>query len=33
MWDGRVVDKMEEAVGRFSMSCKFKNLVDNFEWA
>jgi len=33
MWDRRVADKMEEAVGRFSMSCKFKNVVDNFEWA
>ena len=23
MWDTRVVNKMEEAVGRFSVSCKF----------
>ena len=30
MWDNRVVDKVEEAVGRFSVSCKFKNVVDHF---
>ena len=33
MWDNRVVDKVEEAVGHFSVSCKFKNVVDNFVWA
>ena len=33
MWDNRVVDKVEEAVGRFSVSCKFKNAVDHFVWA
>ena len=33
MWDNRVVDKVEEAVGRFSVSCKFKNVVDHFVWA
>ena len=33
MWDNRVVDKVEEAVGRFSVSCKFKNVVDHFFWA
>ena len=25
MWDNRVVEKLEEAVGHFSVSCKFKN--------
>ena len=33
MWDNRVVDKVEEAVGCFSVSCKFKNVVDHFVWA
>ena len=33
MWDNRVVEKLEEAVGRFSVSCKFKNVVDQFVWA
>ena len=32
MWDTRVVDKMEEVVGRFLVSCKFKSVVDLFEW-
>lgn len=30
MWDRRVVDKIEETAVRFSVSCKFKNVVDNF---
>ena len=33
MWDNKVVDKVEEAVGCFSVSCKFKNVVDHFVWA
>nr|XP_023925825.1 uncharacterized protein LOC112037243 [Quercus suber] len=33
IWDTRVVDKVEEAVGRFTVSCKFKSVVDHFEWA
>ncbi|XP_050259852.1 uncharacterized protein LOC126704907 [Quercus robur] len=33
MWDNRVVDKVEKAVDRFSVSCKFKNMVDHFVWA
>ena len=33
MWDNKVVDKVEEAVGCFSVSCKFKNMVDHFVWA
>ena len=33
MWDNRVVEKLEEAVGHFSVSCKFKNVVDQFVWA
>jgi hypothetical protein len=27
------VEKIDEAVGHFSMSCKFRNVVDNQEWA
>ena len=33
MWDRRVVEKVEEVVGHFSVSCKFKNVDDHFEWA
>ena len=33
MWDSRVVEKLEEAVGHYSVSCKFKNVGYNFEWA
>ena len=32
MWDTRVVNKMEEAVGRFSVSCKFTSASDQFVW-
>ncbi|KAL4644003.1 hypothetical protein ACB092_02G132300 [Castanea dentata] len=33
MWDRRVVEKVKEAVGHFSVSCKFKNVGNQFEWA
>ena len=33
MWDSRVVDKVDEAVGCFSISYKFKNVADHFIWA
>ena len=36
MWDRRVVEKVEEAMGFFfffPVSCKFKNVSDHFEWA
>ena len=33
MWDRRVVKMIEEAVGFFSISCRFKNISDQFEWA
>lgn len=33
LWDGRVVEKVEEAVGQFSVSCKFQNVEDQFVWA
>ena len=32
MWDRTMVEKIDEAVGRFFVSCKFKNVVDNFVW-
>ena len=32
MWDRKVVE-IKEAVGRFSVTCRFKNVVDQFEWA
>ena len=32
MWDKRVVEKVEDAVGQFSVSCKFKNVADQKEW-
>ena len=33
MWDSGVVENLEEAVGHYSVSCRFKNVGDNFEWA
>ena len=33
MWDWRAMEKVEEAVERFSVSCRFKNVGDQFEWA
>jgi exonuclease III len=32
MWDKRVVERMEEAVGTLSLSLKFKNIADQFDW-
>ena len=33
MWDRRVVAMTDSAVGHFSISCKFRNVVDQKEWA
>ena len=33
MWDRRVVEKIDEAVGLFSVSCKFRSIGDQHEWA
>ena len=33
MWDQRAVEKVEEAVGCFSVSCRFKNVGNQFKWA
>ena len=30
MWDTQVVNKVEEAVGRFSVSCRFTSVSDQF---
>ena len=32
MWDKRVVKKVDEAAGYYSLSCKFRNVLDQFEW-
>ena len=32
MWDKRLVEKVEDAVGFFSVSCKFKNVEDQKIW-
>ena len=33
MWDTRAVNKVEEAVGRFSVSCRFTSVSDQYVWA
>ena len=33
IWDRGVVEKVEEAVGHYLVSCMFKNVGDQFEWA
>jgi exonuclease III len=33
MWDRRVVEKIEEYVGEFSVACSFRNVEDGFSWA
>ena len=32
MWDKRVVEKVKDSVGQFSVSCKFKNVADQKVW-
>ena len=32
MWDIRVVEKLDEAVGYYSVSCKFWSVIDSHEW-
>ena len=29
MWDRKVLEKLEDVVGQFSVSCKFRNIEDN----
>ena len=33
IWDCRVVEKVEEVVVHYLVSCMFKNVGDQFEWA
>ena len=33
MWDTRVVEKIDDAMGHFSVSCKFCSVIDHQEWA
>ena len=33
MWDKRVVEKIEDFVGEYSVACSFKSVEDNFLWA
>ncbi|XP_050290362.1 uncharacterized protein LOC126728608 [Quercus robur] len=33
MWDTQAMNKVEEAVGQFSVSCRFTNVSDQFVWA
>ena len=32
MWDTRVVEKLEDVVGLFSVSCKFRGVSSGFIW-
>lgn len=32
MWDHRVVEKLEEVVGQYLVSYRFKNVSDQLEW-
>jgi hypothetical protein len=31
MWDRRVVEKIDEVVGDFSISCRFRSVIDQFD--
>ncbi len=31
MWDKRVMEKVDEAIGHYSFSCKFRNVADHYE--
>ena len=33
MWDTWMVEKIDEAIGHDFVSCKFRNVVDQHEWA
>jgi exonuclease III len=33
MWDKRVVSSLEREVGVYLAACRFKNVVDGYEWA
>jgi hypothetical protein len=33
MWDRRVVEKIEDCVGRYVVACLFRSVTENWEWA
>jgi hypothetical protein len=33
MWDKRAVECIKVVVGTFSISCKFKYVMDQFDWS
>ena len=33
MWDTQVVAKIDDAIGYYSVFCKFQNVLDEWEWA
>jgi hypothetical protein len=33
MWDRRVVEKVEECIGRYTVACSLRNTGDNVVWA
>ena len=32
MWDTRVVEKIDDAVENYSVSCKFRSVINQTEW-
>jgi len=32
MWDRRVVEKIEDCVGSYSVACFFRSVSDNVDW-
>ena len=32
MWDKRMVEKIEEYFGKYTVACSFRNVVDGFSW-
>ncbi|KAG2666855.1 hypothetical protein I3760_15G085500 [Carya illinoinensis] len=33
MWDRRVVERMEDFIGKYTVACSFRSVEDNFTWA
>lgn len=33
MWDSRVVEKVKECVGEYTVACSFRNVENQFTWA
>jgi hypothetical protein len=33
MWDKKVVEKVDECVGDYTLAVSFRNIVDQFVWA